>query len=246
MKRLSVPPLAVVCLAVAACATGQAGASDGANATDSSYLGADSYGTGYSSGAANFAPAISGYSGPKLASFPRYGYAGYGYPLDGNGYAGYGFGGYISYGFAGYGGCGPYGGCNVKLHNPHPPRGYRCGPNAGGSCSYVYGYPTTWGPFHRCHLWRTKLLPCSVGRCGIYGPTFMDPTPARAQDGLPTQPGITFPNPAEMLQPPSSSSDDEPLSPADLPPSLDSVPPPLAEPPSFNDDSPSPGDDSST
>jgi hypothetical protein len=185
----------MVCLAVVACLTGQAGASDSA---------------GYGSGAAND---LSGYAGPTTASYPQYGYAGYNFPVAGYGYAGYGYGGYLGYGSGGYGGC--YGGCNVKVHNRHRPLGYRSGPLCGGSCSYVYGYPASCGHIHRCHLWRTRLLPCSAGGGGIYGPTFMDPTPAQPQTGLPTLPGMSGAAAEESLQPPAPSLDNQPPSPGD-------------------------------
>jgi hypothetical protein len=228
MKRLSVPPLAVVCLAVAAGVTDHAGASDRAQPTpyydnaaggyetvdsSTSTAGSSSGTVVYGSGAAND---LSGYAGPTMASYPQSGFAGYNYPIAGFGYAGYGYGGYIGSGIGGYGGCaGGYGGCKVKVHNRLPPRGYKNGPLCGGSCSYVYGYPSTGGHIHRCHLWRTRLLPCSTGGGGIYGPVFMDPTPAQPQTGLPTLPGMSGRAAEESLQPPAPSLDNTPTSSGD-------------------------------
>ena len=220
MKRLSVPPLAVVCLAVIACMAGQAGASDWGNPTDYGY------GGGYTSGAANFAPEMSGYGGPAPASYPQYGYAAYNYP----GYSAGGYAGYAGYGYGGYGGgqhCCSFGGncgccascwdgysacrsCGVKVHRRHRALGCGAGPCVDGSCgSIAYGYANNCGRQHRCFLRRNRAQAyCGAGGCSDCGGGTMI-------DAAPMQPGMSGPTPTEQLQSPPPSPNIEPPSPGD-------------------------------
>ncbi|HEV3340666.1 MAG TPA: hypothetical protein VG125_09920 [Pirellulales bacterium] len=238
MKRLSVPLLAVAAIAWMA---GQAGASDWANPSDSSYYGnaggggttgygAAGYGmAGYGSGAANFAPDMAGYGGPSLASYPQYGYAAYNYPGYGYSSGGYGSAGY---GSAGYGGCA---GCRGRRHCwGFGGNSVCCGDAWSGYCPGTYGQGVK---VHRRH----RALGCGAGPCvdgSCYSAGYAtncgrghrchlrrnrglaccptcgcsDCDGGAVMDQAPAQPGMSGPTPVESLRTPSPN---EPPSPGD-------------------------------
>ena len=107
--------------------------------------------------------------------------------------------------------------------------------------------------FDTPELRKDANVPCPhlvAGGCGIYGPTFIDPTPARPQTGMPPEGLQLSPSLPQPLQTPPPSLDNTLPSLDNAPPSLDDAVPPVNDAPSLDDspsdEQPSPGDDSST
>jgi hypothetical protein len=243
MKLLSVPSLAVACLAVVAWMTGQAGAADWANPTASSYgygaAGNGAAGNGYGMAgynAGNSAPDMEGYPGNGYNGYSYAGYGSGGYGYGGYGYGGSGYGGYVGQGIGGYGGCGPcarrrhccsfggnalcctdcwdgYCGCGAEYGVKVHRRHRALGCGAGPCVDSSYSYAN--GYATNCGRPHRCHLRRNraMGYCGAGGCS--DCAGGTVMDTAPGQPAMSGPSPAELLQSPPPSSNSEPPSPGD-------------------------------